>query len=58
MITKNNIIDENAPRIQFPPSLFNFDHHYDKDLVPLKDWQKQVNNLNSMLEYEKERAFQ
>ena len=40
LITNNKIKDEGAPRIQFPPNLFNFDHHYDKDLVPLKDWQK------------------
>ena len=44
-----------APRIQHPPSLFNFEHHFDKELTPRKGWQQQVNNLNSMLEYEKER---
>lgn len=36
----NKIKEVEAPRIQFPPNLFNFDHHYDQDLVPLKDWQK------------------
>lgn len=43
-----------APRVQHPPSLFNFEHHFDKELTPRKGWQQQVNNLNSMLEYEKE----
>ena len=50
--------DDGAPPVQYPPSLFNFEHHYDKELAPVTEWKKQVSNISSLLDYEKEKTRQ
>lgn len=50
--------DDGAPPVQYPPSLFNFEHYYDKELAPVSEWKKQISNLSSLLDYEKEKTRQ
>ena len=40
------------------PLLFNFEHYYDPELTPRKNWQTKVVNLDSLLEQEKEKFTQ
>ena len=38
--------------------LFDFEHYYDPELTPRKNWKTKVVNLDSLLEQEKEKFNQ
>ena len=40
------------------PLLFNFEHYYDPELTPRKNWQNKYVNLDSLLEQEREKFSQ
>ena len=45
-----------APPVQYPPALFNFDHYYDRDLMPQKEFEKLRVRLESQLDQELKRG--
>jgi hypothetical protein len=40
----------------YQPALFNFNHVTDPEMTPRKNWQAKIVHLDSLLEFEKEKA--
>ena len=38
---------------QYTPNFFNFEHPFDRELVPVREWQKKVNDIANQLDFEK-----